>query len=47
MNHADGPYLPLDSSVRCDRLTSKAEVMPGTDSQRSWPEVGFWDISMC
>jgi hypothetical protein len=28
----------------CDWFTGKSEVMPGTDSQRRWPEVGFWEV---
>src|ERR1700676_4389919 len=27
------------------RMTGKPEVMPGTDSQRRWPEVGFEEIA--
>jgi hypothetical protein len=28
------------------RVTSKSEVMPGTDSQRRWPEVGLGEITI-
>jgi hypothetical protein len=28
------------------RITGKSEVMPGTESQRRWPEVLFEEIAM-
>ncbi len=34
------PSLAFDSA----RITGKSEVMPGTDSQRRWPEVGFGEV---
>ena len=38
--------LHLDPAADCGRVTGKSEVMPGTDSQRRWPEDGFGGITI-